>query len=441
MSKFLYPRDLYRSLHKVWNASPFTTGWPPVALPEQQTLNQLLDVCYHASFLVEESRPVTFRAVFLEHTTPIKPLEADQSHPTELYLFDAPVPFTAEELRQVAPAADLTSVLIAIQCTDAGSGALGIVGLVDIGSSLWAMSRHERPMGHGLPDALIIAVTKPGQLTISRGSRPVIRLLDGGLAVPAGNVCLRGPVGDFFGEAADWFVEQACALASQPYHAEVQNDDLMLAYTTFVELLLFSATDLGHGGTILFVSDALSHEDPRLLNRVHIKYPTPSRRPQEVLVHKMAMRLQWQAQYGALYEKKAISHSALQGLDALDDAQQDAVDAVRDLAKFLAGLTAVDGAVLLTDRLRLLGFGAEVLTASKKIDSVRSARSAFADKYTEVPMSAFGTRHRSAFRFCSSLEPSVAFIMSQDGGVKAVRQVGRHLVMWPYFEMGHGAGF
>jgi len=138
----------------------------------------LLDVCYHASFLVEESRPVTFRAVFLEHTTQIKPLEAGESHPTELYLFDVPVPFTAEEVRQVAPAADLTRVLIAIQCTDAGSGALGIVGLVDIGSLLWAMSRHERPMGHGLPDALIVAVTKPGQLTISRGSRPVIRLLD-----------------------------------------------------------------------------------------------------------------------------------------------------------------------------------------------------------------------------------------------------------------------
>jgi len=404
-------------------------------------LNQLLDVCYHASFLVEESRPVTFRAVFLEHTTPIKPLEADPSHPTELYLFDAPVPFTAEEVRQVAPAADLTNVLIAIQCIDAGSGALGIVGLVDIGSSLWAMSRHERPMGHGLPDALIIAVTKPGQLTISRGSRPVIRLLDGGLAVPAGNVCLRGPVGDFFGKAAAWFVEQACALASQTYHEEVPNDDLTLAYTTFVELLLFSATDVGHGGTILFVSDALSHEDPRLLQRVHIKYPTPSHRPREVLLHKMAMRLQWQAHYGALSEKKTISHSAFQGLDALDEAQQEAVDAVRDLAKFLAGLTAVDGAVLLTDRLRLLGFGAEVLTAATKIESVRAASSALADKYTEVPLSAFGTRHRSAFRFCSSLEPSVAFILSQDGGVKAVRQVGRHLVMWPYFEMGHGAGF
>jgi DNA integrity scanning protein DisA with diadenylate cyclase activity len=115
-------------------------------------------------------------------------------------------------------------------------------------------------------------------------------------------------------------------------------------------------------------------------------------------------------------------------------------DAVRDLAKFIAGLTAVDGAVLLTDRLRLLGFGAEVLTEAKKVESVRAATSELADTFTEVPISAFGTRHRSAFRFCSSLEPSVAFIMSQDGGVKAVRQVGRNLVMWPYFEMGHGAG-
>jgi hypothetical protein len=441
MSKFLYPRDLYRRLSKAWNSSPFTTGWPAIALPEQKTLNQLLDVCYHASFLVEESRPVTFRAVFIEKTTPIKPLGADNSYPTELYMFDAPLPFTAAELRQLAPSADLTRVLIAIKCTDEVSGALGIVGLVDVGSSLWAMSRHERLMGHGLPDALIIAVTQPGHLTILRGSRPVIRLVDGGLAIPAGNVFLRGPVGDFFGEAACWFVEKACALASQKYNEEEQNDDLTFAYNTFLELLLFSATDLRHGGAILFVSDELSQDDPRLLNRVNIKYQMPSSHHKEVLLHKMAIRLQWQEQHSALHEKKTISNSSFQRLDDLDYAQQEAVDAVRDLARFIVGLTAVDGAVILTDRLRLLGFGAEVLTEARKTESVRLATSELADKFTEVPISAYGTRHRSAFRFCSSLEPSVAFIMSQDGGVKAVRQVGRNLVMWPYFEIGYGAGF
>jgi hypothetical protein len=138
--------------------------------------------------------------------------------------------------------------------------------------------------------------------------------------------------------------------------------------------------------------------------------------------------------------KKTISASLFERIYTSDCARQYAEDEVRDLAKFISGLTAVDGAVILTNRLRLLGFGVEVLTGAKKLESVRSATSELADTFTEVPISAFGTRHRSAFRFCSSLKPSVAFIMSQDGGVKAVRQVGHNLVMWPYFQIGFAAG-
>jgi hypothetical protein len=34
------------------------------------------------------------------------------------------------------------------------------------------------------------------------------------------------------------------------------------------------------------------------------------------------------------------------------------------------------------------------------------------------------------------MESAVAFVMSQDGGVKALRQVGPRLLMWPYFQIG-----
>jgi len=34
------------------------------------------------------------------------------------------------------------------------------------------------------------------------------------------------------------------------------------------------------------------------------------------------------------------------------------------------------------------------------------------------------------------MEQAVAFVMSQDGGVRAVRHVGSKLLMWPYFEVG-----
>jgi DNA integrity scanning protein DisA with diadenylate cyclase activity len=54
----------------------------------------------------------------------------------------------------------------------------------------------------------------------------------------------------------------------------------------------------------------------------------------------------------------------------------------------------------------------------------------------EVPVESFGTRHRSAFRFCSSLEDSIAFVLSQDGGVKAVKRHGKDVLMWPDINTG-----
>jgi DNA integrity scanning protein DisA with diadenylate cyclase activity len=42
----------------------------------------------------------------------------------------------------------------------------------------------------------------------------------------------------------------------------------------------------------------------------------------------------------------------------------------------------------------------------------------------------FGTRHRSAFRFCSSFEDSIAFIVSQDGDIKVTKRVGSEVILW-----------
>jgi hypothetical protein len=48
----------------------------------------------------------------------------------------------------------------------------------------------------------------------------------------------------------------------------------------------------------------------------------------------------------------------------------------------------------------------------------------------------FGTRHRSAFRFCSSLEDSVAFIVSQDGETKVAKRVGSEVILWTNIDVG-----
>ena len=78
----------------------------------------------------------------------------------------------------------------------------------------------------------------------------------------------------------------------------------------------------------------------------------------------------------------------------------------------------------------MLGFGAEI-TAVSHITHVKVAANEDATMRDERPITSFGTRHRSAFRLCSSFENCVCFVVSQDGGVRAVKRLGPDVIMWP----------
>ena len=53
--------------------------------------------------------------------------------------------------------------------------------------------------------------------------------------------------------------------------------------------------------------------------------------------------------------------------------QHDLLDSALDSARFIASLTAVDGAVVLTDKLRIIGFGAEVRVNGPDTDTIHVA--------------------------------------------------------------------
>jgi hypothetical protein len=297
------------------------------------------------------------------------------------------------------------------------------------------MARHERIMGYASPDALIVMSTRPGELSISRGDGPLIRLRDGGIVTAAESVLLQGPIAEFFDPASCAFIRNACELSGLDQDP-AEDDGLSLAYKSFVESVLLYTCELKHGGTLLFVPEDITHDDPRLLSQMSIKYALPSTRPRDALVSAMAARLKHNALAEELQNRRTVNSEELELLDRLEWDLQNFEDAARDAARLIASLTAVDGAVVLTDMLRIIGFGAEVTARSSAGTKVHVAYTADAIDQKEGRFEEYGTRHRSAFRFVASLEPSVGFILSQDGGVKAVRQVGSKLVMWPYFKIG-----
>jgi hypothetical protein len=84
----------------------------------------------------------------------------------------------------------------------------------------------------------------------------------------------------------------------------------------------------------------------------------------------------------------------------------------------VAGLTAVDGAVVMTDRYELLGFGAKIVRRKKmpQVEQVTITEPIEGAKPLLVhPEQLGGTRHFSAAQFIQDQHDSVALVASQDG--------------------------
>jgi hypothetical protein len=89
----------------------------------------------------------------------------------------------------------------------------------------------------------------------------------------------------------------------------------------------------------------------------------------------------------------------------------------RSAIEAIAGLTAVDGAVVLTDRYELLGFGAKIVRAKGRppVERVRITEPIEgAAALLAHPEQLGGTRHLSAAQFVQDQANAIALVASQD---------------------------
>lgn len=93
-------------------------------------------------------------------------------------------------------------------------------------------------------------------------------------------------------------------------------------------------------------------------------------------------------------------------------------DMIGNTVEALAGLTAVDGAMVLTDRYELLGFGAKVGRRQgwAQVERVRVTEPVEGGTAVVVaPGELGGTRHLAAAQFVHDQHDAVALVASQDG--------------------------
>ena len=440
---YIYGGDLVGKLKQIWKRTKLYLREEQVpALPSDAVLRRLLDVAYHASLLTEEGRRPSFRIVYCPRSE-LADQSASRLRSSVKIHFNAPCPFNEKQLLQLAPATDPTSVMIAVepmQVEDADpanplpEAELRIWGLLDTGSSWWAHMRRETERAvHSPPDLLTISSTRPGQIVVSRAWRILLRLENGRLELPPADVFVNGPVArDFEGPVGELYGQvYGDRKTEDPYEPLLNRHNCTVKYTTCIKRLLTYLMDKEHGGMLLIVPDDCDVTDGAGFNElVGVKYQCKQYDLWRNLSATLELRRKW-FEIGselARGDEKCDKEKVLE-LSRLRSAVEEQEHQLTDRLQLVAALSGVDGAVVMTDRFRLVGFGAE-LRAKTRVNTVWRALDSMGEEREPIRAEAFGTRHRSAFRFCAEYERGTAFVHSQDGGMRAVKKVGGEVVYW-----------
>jgi len=110
---------------------------------------------------------------------------------------------------------------------------------------------------------------------------------------------------------------------------------------------------------------------------------------------------------------------------------EDRESEVTGAVKLVTSFAAIDGLVLLTPQLEVVGFGAKI-KAARSVRTVYEGRS-FArrgTRATKIDVARFGTRHGSMLRYCRVDPAAIGIVVSQDGHVRIIASINGSLTLW-----------
>jgi hypothetical protein len=310
-----------------------------------------------------------------------------------------------------------------------------IWGIIDSGLSWWEHTKGEprrRVHRSPPPNRFTISSNQPGTIAVSCAGRILLSVKGGQVAPSIPRMLRQGPVGRYLAEHARLLVEQVVEELGADFGSAdaTTRREIDATYVTFLEGILACMREFNHGGALLLVPDDWGVGDPRVEERLLIKFPTAATSTWEVLKEYLRrLNISLRATDTATRADQVPREFILEYMVTRHQ-RQISEDVVRDRASLLASLTRVDGCVVLTRRLDLLGFGAEIIWPAPDLEEAFLAQDVEAHETVPISIHHFGTRHRSAFRFCQSDEQVLAIVLSSDGDVRVARWLGDRVVIW-----------
>ncbi len=429
---FTSPRDLAALIDERWPQEPGSEADKADLRPDRAVLTELIRVCFQASLLREEARPVTFRLILAEPGR----FPAEQGPPTGLHRLELAEsrPLNPLELRRLSPAANVHRSMIGVR-VDPDSG-LRIWGVIHSGLNWLQNIYGGRGHSQVLPEELVVTVTAPGRLAVGFGAEIIARFDGTRITGPSVNIYQAQWLGRTFGESAEELLEiHAAARGKASRRWAALDPELIKVIATHMMRRMISAVrSSGHGGTITIIPPEMATECCGSNQFINVKYRfaegEPRRRFRSLLIGIMNRLASLHGEGGEVKWDQTKPVGWREYLCCDDEKLSALDDGIFEMAHLIAGCAEVDGAVVLTKRFELLGFGGEISGLLPNVEVVLKARDMEGKVFEEESTESVGTRHRSTYRLCRAIPENLAIVVSQDGGVRFVKYEGRGVTYW-----------
>ena len=290
-----------------------------------------------------------------------------------------------------------------------------------------------RDVPQPLPPALVLRAYGPGRIAVDIGMEALCKLEEGRLCdtsmdvfdsrwLPATFAPVRGEIAEIHAGLRDQ------ARKKGEVWARLDNDIIRVIGQHTIKRIISAVRGSHHGGTLVIVPPSLAAdilEDRYVSLKYKFVDAEPRRRFRTLIVDVMNTLARSYVGTPARDpvgwdDYEASSDRKLTGLD----------EAIFEVAHLIAGLTAVDGAVVMTQRFELFGFGGEISGGLPAVETVARALDVEADAAVEESAGGVGTRHRSAYRLCNELRDVITVVISQDGNVRFVKCKDEAVTYW-----------
>jgi hypothetical protein len=386
--------------------------------PSPDDLRRACDTLYSASLLKEEGRPVRARVIL----APPDAFALSDGPPDGVHAirFTTPHAFSANEIKRLSPAASFFHSAVAVW-PDRDRG-LRIWGILNTGPR-WMnlVAGGRKPAGQAIHHP-ILHIRDPGWLLFYHDYQLIGEWRGREFHGPRLDVFQSRLLNERFARLRLGLVQELGDRCLPPTLGEADYAELChLVSLQFIKRVINLVRTSGHGGTVVFLPEGDA------FRWIDCKYTSESDEAGKRFPHLMKSIIR---RVGQLCPAGSTLEDAWQVFRTSEDPELDRLEeAFFELARFFSDLMQVDGAMVLDQRVRVLGFGGEIQVPHNVLQVIQ-AHDLEALARSDWNVQSDGTRHRAVYRLCS-VEPGViGFVISQDSQVRMIANVDDAVIFW-----------